>query len=267
MKWEVRQVPVSNLRRQSRSPMLGFVEKAIDGGIGYSFGEYGYFIVAEETSLLPKFVVELRLPYLPTRKAYHALAEEMIERSGGMLFFDTSNTDAYAFAWQLQLPVVLGSPLFQYSPKVRKYSSGTQNVKLATKGESTFVQELLTSIPKHYGGVSTDEVKRRLELKQVYLLEVDKKPVGAALVETQGQKYAWLDTFVLTDTMRRRGLGHKLFERLGLVLGKQGRHMIFGLSHQGGNEYGGVTTLGSKIIKQSGHAYLRGITPKFKLER
>lgn len=264
MKLTIRKIPLPEQKTTETSPSLGFVHQAIAGGTAYGFGDNGYFVVAGDHPILPRFVVDVRLPELPNAAAFKWVAIEMLKLSSGMLFVDSAQSDAFALAWKLQIPVLPGSPLFEFAPPTQKHSTAKHSAHIATAHDHEFATKLLASVPRHLGGAIEQDIKTHSRNKHVWVMENDGKPAGAAIVVPQGDSYAWVEAFVLEPAARHIDTGHKVFEKLAVEIVGQKRRVIFGMSHQGTSEYIGAIKLGSKIVRQSYHGFLAGACRDFQ---
>ncbi|HYL34620.1 MAG TPA: hypothetical protein VEV17_01765 [Bryobacteraceae bacterium] len=265
MKLTIQEAQIAELKPSLPEPALGFVREAIAGGKGYKVGSGGYFVVAGMNSILPRFVVDLRLPELPNLASYKWVAIQMLKRSNGMLFVGSSHSDAFALAWRLQLQVLPGSPLFQFAPQAQKHSSSSEAMREAGAHDEAHLKSLLTSVPRHLGGASEHDVTRYVQNKQAHVLERGGKLAAAAVLVPQGDRYLWLEAFALDPSARHRESGYKVFEKLGLEARRSGRTLIFGMSHQGAAEYAGALKLGITMVGQSWHAFLPTACSDFRM--
>lgn len=266
MRLTIDKAKVSELKPNLPAPNLGFILEAIAHGTGYKFGDGGYFIVSDEHSILPRFVVDLRLPELPNLASFKWVVVQMLKHSSGMLFIDSSSSDAFALAWKLQLPVLPGSPLFQYVPEAPKYSGKSDAVHEATSRDRDYVAKLLTSVPRQLGGAREEDVNGYIQSKHAYILEKNGKKAGAAVVVPQGDVYSWVEALVLDPSVRHSAAGYTVLERLAIDIRQEGRRLIFGMSHKGTAEYTGAVKLGSAMIKQSWHAFLPSVCQDFQMK-
>ena len=115
MSWKITQVDIQEIKRKKSTPYFYSVERMISESTAYKIESNGYFIVAPESSLMPKYIVELRLPATIVDAEYKTLLSELTKKSCGMMWFDTSDIDAYDFVWKLRLMLRVGSPLFTWN--------------------------------------------------------------------------------------------------------------------------------------------------------
>jgi len=266
MSLTIQKANVTDIKPTLGTPSLGFVHDAIAGGTAYKIGADGYFVVAaQQHPFLPQFVVDVRLPELPNLSSFKWVALQMLKNSGGMLYIDSSNSDAFALAWRLQLQLLPASPLLQYSPKAAKFSTAVDVVREASPDDNQYVGKLLNATARQRGGLAQADLMQFVQQKQAYVLENRGRSAGAAVVVPQGSSYAWLEAFALDPSVQRSPVSYTVFEKLALKLQEQKRSLIFGMSHLNAGEYVGSMKLGATMIGQSYHAFLPTACADFKL--
>ena len=253
MAWEITPVSLSEIKRQKSGPRYDFIEHSIREGNAYRLGSDGYFIVAPERSLMPRFVIELVLPETAKIPEYQKLTFDLVERSSGMLWFDSSDYDAYDFAWRMRLGLRAGSPLFEWDGTKNGHLPTREGyiVDLAGSSDMKFATELLMSFPQHRGGkASGDIIDFHLSQKQLYVLKTDGHLVGAAIAEDQPNSYASL-TLAIRKEYRNKGLGTWFAGQIGQRLSEQGKTLLVGMSSDVPESMRAVLKLPMRLVKQS----------------
>lgn len=250
MTWKIEETSVKDLKRSRNGYQYDFVEYATRIGRAYKVGSNGYFIVAADGTLLPRFVVELRLPRLATPEDYAALLYAMSERSCGQMWFDSTNIDAFDLAWRMRLPLRAASPLLQWSPKSR--APGLPRgvtIAVATAAQQGGVAKLISTIPPEHGGQTPESTAHHLKRGEVLVLAKRGKVLGAAVVTPSGSKHTWVSLLVMNEDSRRQGLGSAFMGAIGKEVSQQGRLAICSMSRENVASFRGAHRLGMEVVQ------------------
>jgi len=253
MGWNIHPTQIGSVKRRKTPPTYDFIEHCIRRGKAFSIGDDGYFIVAPSDSLMPGFVIELALPEKALIEEYKSLSYELIERSAGMLWFDSSDLDAFDFAWRLRLPLRAASPLFTWSDEARlpKSSDAGLHVRDGSDQDKLVVRQLLTGFSQHRGGkASADVVDFHFDRNQIRILESNGEVVGAAVLEEQPEGFVAL-TVAIEDKWRNRGFATQFAGILGKELADRGKTMVAGMAHDVPESLRAALSLKMRLVKQS----------------
>jgi len=273
MSWKIEPVALSEIHRQKRQPNYGFVEQAISGGKVYRLGgsgSAGYFIVASAASLVPDFVVELSLPELAVEDSYRALVAEMVTRSSGVLWFDSTDRDSCDLAWRLGLPIRSGPPLFCWDGYKQDRAPEGSEIKIAGKAEEGQVLELLTSAPPEAGGQTREAAVENLHGGCVAVLKNGEDVLGAAVLSPLPEGYVALSSVIMQTYSPLSPVEHERLHRqvelqfmafLGSEVAKKNVKMVYSMARQTPTGYLEAISLRMKLVKQSFQADLPGIPP------
>jgi len=255
---EAKPTNLSSVRRNRVAPVYDFAEQATQEGKCFALPRGGYFVVAPEKSLLPRFVVEIRLPERVTNGELVQLSYTLVDNSSGMLWFDSEDDDAHQLCWFLHLPVRVKSPLFAW-PENRDRSLAGDAVKSSVKTanpnneqELTSAISLLTSFPIHRGGQVEEWAHRHVSEGRVKLLSHEKRFIGAAIVSDQADIFSTV-TIVLDNDYQSKGYGIKFMDVIGEEIAVAGRRAVVSMSEELPASYRGARGLGMRIIK---HGYI-----------
>jgi hypothetical protein len=238
------------------APVYDFVEQATQEGQCFSLPRGGYFVVAPEQCLLPRFVVELKLPERTTHAEAIKLSYTLNSVSSGIIWFDSEDDDAHQFCWYLRLPVRVRSPLFEWdehNPELAVTDGERAAVSLANvrDHETTEVAiSLLTSFPVHRGGQTEDWARKHVAEDRVWVLRRDARVIGAAIVNKQAGNYSTV-TMVLDNSYQSKGLGLKFMKVIGADLVAKGRLAVVSMSDEVPASFRAAKGLGMKIKKQA----------------
>jgi len=275
MNWTIEPAELSEIQRQKKQPNYGFIEQSLSGGSAYLVGSAkgsGYFLVASQLSLTPGFVVELALPELAVKDQYLALADEMSQRSLGVLWFDSSDQDACDFAWRLGLSIRSGPPLFAWNGLKQDVQLEGFYVKTADKTDQARVVDLLTSPPLDAGGQTHEATLENLEGGCIAVLRKDKDIVGAAVLAPLPGPYVALSSVVMETYSEQppevHDKAHRELELLFMNLlaseiAKKNATLVYSMARQTPQGYLEAISLRMKVVKQGFMAVLTGQPPVF----
>jgi hypothetical protein len=262
MDWTVRPTALKSLRRQKQAPAYDFVEQSVNDGSAYCIGNDGYFVVAPEASLLPRFVVELRLPQLAVIEEYKELCARLNDLSSGFMWFDSSEIDAYDFAWRLRLPLRIGAPLFVWSNKDQELSAQQSEasslkvvVRPATHSDRQKATELFTSFPLWLGGQTKLAVMGHLEEGRLLAIEVGEKLVGSAILIPQKDGYVSANVALGPDH-RNQGIAEAFGRTIGTQLSSEKKTLVGSMINNNPASFRAALRLGMRIAKTSYTAQL-----------
>ncbi len=228
MSWKIAQVDIQKIKRKKSAPYFNSVDQMISESTAYKIDKNGYFIVAPESSLMPKYIIELSLPLRGVEAEYRELLSELCKKSCGMMWFDTSDIDAYDFVWKLRLMLRVGSPLYMWNRLENFTPRKGYIIRDASKSDSDKIVSLMGSIPYHHGAQSKDAVKMALKKNYYKTLVKDGTVVGAALLHPQPDNYVGM-TMVLDLKYRNQALGLYYGALIGEDLAKSGKTMVAGM--------------------------------------
>lgn len=269
MGWVVERVALKEIRRRKTEPNYGFVEHGIAGGSAYKVegkGGAGYFIVADENSLVPGFVVEVTLPEFAIQDDYEELADEMSRHSLGVLWFDSSDRDAGDLAWRLGVVMRSGPPLFRFDGLKQDLAVPGVEISNADESDKDEAVKLLTSAPPEHGGQTREAAIANVEGKCVVLLRKAKDIIGAAVVCPVPGPYLALNSVVMqtysdlpTEAHQRAHRNLELFfmNAVALEARKKHRHVVYSMARQTPEGYLEAIKLNMTLVKQSFLANLR----------
>src|SRR5690348_12526798 len=95
---------LAHVERRRQWPTFDFIEAAIERGEAFQLGRDGYVLVGGKDTLMPRFVLELRIPSVPSLD-YSQLFEALGDVSCGMIWFDSSDFTSFDIVWRHNLPV------------------------------------------------------------------------------------------------------------------------------------------------------------------
>jgi hypothetical protein len=228
MSWKITPADIQKIKRKKNAPYFNSVEQMISKSTAYKIDKNGYFIVAPESSLMPKYIIELHLPVRGVEEEYKTLLGELTKKSCGMMWFDTSDIDAYDFVWKLRLMLRVGSPLFMWNRLENFTPRKGYIIRDASKSDSDRIVSLMSSIPDHHGAQSKDSVKEALKKNYYKALVKDNTVVGAALLRPQPDNYVGM-TMVLDSKYRNQALGLYYGALIGEDLAESGKTMVAGM--------------------------------------
>jgi hypothetical protein len=261
MAWKITPVKLAEIERRKTPPFYDFIEHSVREGEAYRLGDDGYFIVAPEVSLMPRFVIELALPEKAQIAEYQTLTFDLVERSSGMMWFDSTDFDAYDFAWRMRLQMRAGSPLFAWDHESRTDlpSMPGYRVDLASADDTKEASDLLTSFPQHRGGKSDKSiVDFHFDQKQLYVLRSNSHIAGAAILEDQAGNFASITVIIKPDE-RNKGLATWFASELGRELWTNGKTLIAGMSSDVPASLHAVLKLKMRLVRQSYTAMIGSI--------
>jgi len=261
MAWKITPVKLTDINRRKTPPFYDFIEQSVKRGQAYLLGDDGYVIVAPEISLMPRFVIELILPEKARIEEYQKLTFDLVEISSGMMWFDSTDYDAYDFVWRMRLGMRAGSPLFAWNHDSKPMLPVRPGYKidLAAQGDKNDVSQLLTSFPQHRGGKADSSiVDFHFDRKQVYVLRNNSHLVGAAILEDQAGSYASL-TLAMKEEERNKGLGTWFAAELGEILSKDGKTLLAGMSSDVPASLRAVLKLNMLLVRKSYTAMIGSI--------
>jgi len=261
MAWKIAPIKLSEIKRRKTPPFYDFIEHSVARGQAYRIGDDGYFIVAPEVSLMPRFVIELVLPEKAVIDEYQKLTFDLVERSSGMLWFDSTDYDSYDFAWRMRLPIRAGSPLFAWNHESRPKlpAMAGYKVELAAASDKNEASNLLTSFPQHRGGKSDKSIiDFHFDQKQLYVVKNNSHIAGAAILEDQVGNYASITVSIKQNEMNK-GLATWFASELGQELWKKGKTLIAGMSSDVPASLHAVLKLNMRLVRQSFTAMIGSI--------
>jgi GNAT superfamily N-acetyltransferase len=242
----VSQVSPSKITRPKSGPAFDFVEQAIRDGQAFELSTGGYFVVAPENSLVPRFVVALQLPELANLQLYRDVIFEMNQRSSGQMWFDTSDLHAVDLVWRARLRVRMGSLLLEAPTEGERPKVENAAVRRAEETQLPEAVRMLTALPVHQGGQTPEAVREHLNNNRLYVLEVGGRVVGAATILRTSSTHASL-TMVLDENHRNQGLGRFFAGELAHHATRDGVTLVAGMSNENGQSFRASLHFGMRL--------------------
>jgi hypothetical protein len=184
-----------------------------------------------------------------------------VARSSGMMWFDSTDYDAYDFAWRMRLPMKAGSPLFAWNHESHPQLPAMTGYKvdLASANDKNEASDLLTSFPQHRGGKSDKSiVDFHFHKKQLYVVRNNSHVAGAAILEDQPGNYASITVSIKPNEMNK-GLATWFASELGQEIWKNGKTLIAGMSSDVPASLHAVLKLNMRLVRQSYTAMIGSI--------
>lgn len=268
----IQSADVKDLRRDKQPPFYDFIEDAVQNGTAYQFGNDGYFVVAQATSLMPRFVVELRVPEIANFDQYVEMVRVMNDRSCGMLWFDSQDVEACDLAWRLRLPLEAGGPLFVSDPtpvtKTERHGMVLKNPIAAFALPNTFrgrkaelgdvrsVAGLVSDVPVWKGGQTLAAVTQHVENGAALLLEEGGQTVGTAITRQFAKGYLNVVSVAVQPDRQNKGIGTGIASLLVSHAHKNGDKLVASMSNQTPEAVRIAMKIGMRPVKQAFKAKL-----------
>ena len=242
---------LGEVKRTKVLPAYDFIERWVGAGTAYEIEGGGYCVVAPRECLLSNWVVELSIPKIESRKDLRELMGKLAKVSCGHMWLDTGDTEAFEFAWRLNLLMKPLSPLFAWD---RKSNTGLDLKGLSispfkAKDQRKTV-EMLTSFPANKGGITEEEAHAKISEGLITSLWHRKKHAGAAILQPQEGGYRAL-TLVLDPASRGKGLTSRFGTLIGRKLAEEGKTMLASMPNSNMASYRSCVTAGMKIVKRA----------------
>lgn len=253
MALSIKPISINDLRRAKNYPPYNFVETAIPRSTAYTIDDSGYFIVAPDDCLLPRFVVELQPPKLGSFEEYKELSFQLVEKSCGFLWYDTDDFGAFDFVWRLRLPLIPSAPLFAWNKQadVTRFKKAGLTYKTASTEDLPVAKEILTSLPVWQGGQTEAAVEENFQGSSIVLIEKDGQSLGAASLVSLPENCMAVDPLVIHPNFRGRGYGLAFAAEIGSKLAEQGITLVCSMRNDNETSFRSVNALGMKLLKQS----------------
>lgn len=255
MSIHVEQVEVQEIPRVVTRPTYEFIETVIPKSTAYRLGDDGYFIVAPEQSLTPRFVTELRLPNLGNFDEYLEISYKLNELSSGFLWYETDDIHGWDFAWRLRLLLRPAGPLFAWD-KVRVEEppaliATPLKLTLASEEDLLACTALLMSIPPKQGGHTESAVKSCQDAHGIFAVKSKDDVVATATPVELPAGYVAMSPLVVSPDAQDKGIGTWTANALGSYFAQRDKTMLVSMANDNEAAFKGALDLKMRILKQA----------------
>jgi GNAT superfamily N-acetyltransferase len=232
---KVKQIDVGSVQRWRVPPAFDFVEAAIENGDAYQIGERGYALIGGQESLLPGFIVELKLEEARIARDSRLIIRALQEIGSGAIWFDSLDHQAFELVWRARLAAQGSSILFGSSePAVPHRFGSSIQLRTVNNDQCSATCRIFSDMRRELGGQTEDEIIGLLNAGKIIGGFRGDKLLCGAIVLPQDEHWVSVAAVSVAPEYRHRQIGPRFMNALlhelqknRKVVGGVGQHNIF----------------------------------------